>query len=736
MVLGVTLVQTERYIGVPREVLFQILSYLDVQVLGHVARVSKALLEASEDNHLWESIYERAWAKPAEWIGSPPTRWKDYFLTVAKVRRFAQRAPQHESFIFWSFGLPTESARSRTPNPPLALQKDCVSAARGEIPRLHVIDTPLLPLIKKEDSKLDEIFMKAFLILFRFRRPDTGMVRTVFFEHRHQVRDYSRLLEWWLSQIVASSLPCEDRHSLLSFPLSPEKKEVRDFLQGFFLVWLQHGEEATHFNTLRALRKLANDIEQEEKHPSFLEEFLLWKVSRNCSPNHLEHLANIYSHFPLRPTSSSSKKNVSFDKKHLERLAVKQGDLEKAQRLYLQAIRLYEKEQIPLQLAIYLSQTLMQLKKLHSSSSLSKKAQELPLFIFQSAVAQNVEITIPDFETILRFATAFQRSQDYPFLGACLQRIRLPYNTQRRELMASFKCQGMNIRDFQLITQCTAIFQKTPDGRCVQALPLLFRPSYYDETLELIVSFHNAQIQFYLQTQNFMEALYAWMDLCWLLSKSWHSEDPDLFKNLYSILDSNLQVCEEMILVHSDIIAMRLAIAYAYHRLNRLDESLQILQKAVECFDKTKLSWLLKAGETNYKAAELYACCLNTIEDVEKHYLAMLSHHPQRSFLIYHNLATRIYFQPTPMPDSDDEGDTIEIKAVDPGTALKYAQMARELNPNAPETHFLIGLCHSARGEMDLAHSATLTGLQLAQGRFAADHAFSKHDLLLSHSEK
>jgi len=724
MVSTISLVATENCNGLPPEVLLHILSYVNVPALGRLACVSKALLSASEDNKLWKSLYERQWSLPVEWIDAAPSKWKEYYLTVVKVRRIAPENFDDEkgTSAFWSYGLPEESANYKAHQKTLDLQQACIMVAKGAnlivfenseqfidefeeeiessvscslelIHRLPNSKNPsLLPvqntgstsakntLTITDKSKDYKIFIKVFNILHLLRTKGRIQAQAKFLEHRKEFESYSRLLGWWLSEIVHKDLQSKNASDKINFPSrnKPDKQGTRDFLQGFFLTWLKYGEAETHFNTLRALRKLAQETKESgvEKSPKgiFLEELIIWTLCRNKSSFDLESLANLYLHFPQQYSVMYLVNNPSQEKLPDSHL-LNADELEKAVQLYLRVIRLYPPQQVPLRLATNLSLALIQLKQVSPTTPPQDRVLLLPLSIFQTVVNHRERIRIKDLDIVTHFIALFQIKQGYPFIEACLKWIHPPYDEKTLQQMTCFLC---------------------------------------------------TKISFYQQTANFIEALYAWIDLCNFLAQEKQAKLPgdfDLFETLYSLLNTSKQVCEEMLSIPSKLPPIQLAVAYAFYRLNKIEESLRIAMRVVQYFNKSDLQWLSTLSQVDFRAVVIYSLCLGTVDELENYYLEeILDYHSTKRFYIYHNLATRIYF----LERSDEELDQEEMEK-----AIEHAEEAVRIDPDEPEPHILIGLCHSFNGDHEEARYEIKAGVNLCPERFSLEQEFKEEQLLI-----
>jgi hypothetical protein len=712
------LVATENCNGLPQETLLQILSYVGVKDLGRIACVSKELLRISEDNILWKTIYECRWTLPVEWIDEAPSKWKDYYLTVVKVRQFAPKDSENqtETSVFWSFGLPEESAILKPLQTTLGLQQASVMVAKGatlivfrssqesdpefeEEPEIscslslqqrsahsnppnldHAIKTRELTLSGNSESH--RTFMTVFNILYLLRTAGRIKAQEEFLKERKQLETYSRLLGWWLSEIVNQDLYQKNDSLRVTFPAhtNPDKKETRDFLQGFFLMWLKHGEATTHFNTLRALRKLAHENKESgsEEAPKglFLEELIIWTLCRNNALSNLEKLANLYLHFPHR-LSTMTLINHPWTEELPDGDERRAGELEKAAFLYLRTLRLYHPQRTPVQLAVKLSLAWIQLKQIGNNTTPEERALLLPPSIFQAAVNHHERLRIKDLDTMAHFTALFQVKPAYPFMGACLKWIQFPSD---------------------------------------------------EKTLEQTTSLYCTKVFFYRKTGNFVEALYAWIDLCLFLEwerKAKVDDDFDLYGTIYSILNTSKQICEKMVSTQSKLPPVKLAIAYALYRLDRIDESLRMTMEIAPCFNKRALQWLSALSQVDFRAVVIYSLCLDKVAELEHYYLEeMLDYYPEQRFYIYHNLATRIYFLEKSEEESD--ADLEEIKK-----ALEYAEEADAADPHQPETHILTGLCYSFNGDHEEGQHEIKMGVALCPEKFSQGQQFSQEQLLI-----
>lgn len=682
-----TLVSTETASGLPPETLLNILSYLDAQALGRIARVAKALLTASVDNALWKSLYERyLWRIPTAWIDREPPKWKDYYLTVAKVRKCAPEnlADETATSNFWCMGLPDESVNFNANQKTLELQKACVRVAKGAIPILvanpddkvdnpesswEEDETPPLWSFKfpkeletnqpaasaptvAENSETHKIYILVLRVLYSLRQGDRTQAVKLYSGHRKELYEYSRLLGWWLSEILyPDKTPNNEK---ITFPFEHKLKRTRqNFLQGFFLIWLKNGEPSLHFNTLRALRKIAYDTKKHYPNESpsgiFLEELISWTLCRNNSWLVLEKLATLYLHFPH----------------HFPR----EEELQKAISLHDRIIRSFPSDRIPLHLATHYSLGWLQLRDNAPSTTPNERECLLPISIFQQALHRRAKIKHKDLKYLADFTSRFRVERAYPFVRACLNWIKLPYHEK-------------NLSD---------------------PAALLY-----------------AKIEFFREIGSFAEAFDAWVTLCLFLNEEKKAKLEGLASlthSLYSLLNAYKQLCEEVILLPSQLPHIKLAVAYAHYRLNRIDESLRIMTEIAQYFDPIDLEWLKTLGQADLRAAVIYSLCLDTPKDLEKFYLKeMLNYHPTQKFFIYHNLATRIYF-------IENQDDAI--------LALKYAKEAAPLEPDQPETHILIGLCRIYNGDSDEGRSAIKIGETMNPEKFALKKQYIQNDLLI-----
>lgn len=703
MAIRTTLVATETTNGFPPEILLRILSYLDTQALGRIARVSKVLLQASEDNAIWKGVYARQWRIPTEWIGKEPPKWKDYYLTVVKIRSCAPEDLDDERATsnFWCFGLPDESANYKAQQKTLELQRACVRVAKGAIPILvenpdegedakiestweEEDETPALwtfklpkelenpqsiaphqpaasaPLLA-ENSEKNKMFILVFRILSCHRQRNQAQAVKLYLDNRKKLTDFSQLLGWWLSEIL---YPDRTKDSdKIAFPTreNQSKRKRQNFLQGFFLVWLRHGEPATHFHTLRALRKIAHEsnLDSKQVYPdalslsgTLLEELIVWTLCRNNSSIALEKLATLYLHFPHH--------------------SPREEELKKAIFLYDRVIRSFPPDQIPLYLGTNYCLGWLWLRE-YVPSTPNERESLLPVSIFQKALHRRDPMRIKDLKCVADFTYIFEVKRAYPFMRACLNWIKLPY---------------------------------------------------YEKTLQDMVFLLCTKINFFQQMGSFAEAFDAWLDLCLFLNKEKEAKLEkgfSLYRTLYFLLNTNKQICEEAILLKSQIPEVKLAVAYALYRVDRVEESLQIMMEIARYFYQSDLQWLSSLGQVNFRALVIYSLCLDTPKDLEKFYLEeMLDYHPTRRFFIYHNLATRVYF----IEKNSDEED-------DASLALKYAEEAISIDSSHPETHILKGLCHIYDGDGAEGQASIKFGERLCPEKFSLKKQYAENDLLI-----
>ncbi|MBS0649085.1 MAG: F-box protein [Verrucomicrobia bacterium] len=708
MASRIALVPTEGYNCLPPEILFRVLSHLDVQALGRIARVSKALLGISEDNALWKSLYARQWTLPTEWIDREPPKWKDYYLTVVKVRKCAPEDFEDERAIsnFWCFGLPDESANYKARQKTLALQRACVMVANGAIPNLVEDDkTKIQPSLNDEgwededwngankaeimwsfqfpnssknlqrnilkqpaacisllvpDSEDHRIFFIVFRILSLHHLKDQTQAVKLYLDNRKKLSKYSSLLGWWLSEVLFPDKAQHKNPDKITLPIhkNPPKRKRQNFLQGFFLIWLRHGEPATHFNTLRALRKIAHDSklvyhDALSHSGTFLEELIVWNLCRNNSSIALEKLANLYLYFPHH--------------------SPREEELKKAIFLYDRVIRSFPADLIPLHLGTNYCLGWLGLKENDAACVPNERESLLPVSIFQKALHHRDPMRIKDLKCVADFTYVFEVKRAYPFIRACLNWIRFPLN---------------------------------------------------EKTLQDMVFLLCTKINFFQQIGNFAEAFDDWINLCFLFAKEKKAKlekSLDLFQTLYSILNASKEICEEALLLRSQIPEVKLAVAYALYRLNRIDESLRIMVQIARYFYPSDLEWLKTLGQADLRAAVIYSLCLETVEELEQYYLEeMLDYHHTQRFFIYHNLATRIYFIEK---NSDEEDDATR--------ALDHAEEAIRIDPHQPETHILIGLCHIYNGDGAEGQAAIKVGETLLPEKFSLKKQYTEKDLLI-----
>jgi hypothetical protein len=705
MASSITLIPTETTNGFPPEILLRILSYLDTQALGRIARVSKALLQASEDNAIWKGLYAHQWRIPTEWIDREPPKWKDYYLTVVRVRKCAPEDFEDERATsnFWCFGLPDESANYKAQQKTLELQRACVRVVKGAIPILvenpdedkdakmessweGEDETPALwtfkfpkelensqpnapqpadsaPLLA-ENSETNKMFMLVFRILSFHRQGDREQAVSLYLDNRKKLTNYSSLLGWWLSEILYTDKTLQKDSDKIPFPArngNPPKRKRQNFLQGFFLIWLRHGETATHFNTLRALRKIAHDskLDSKQVYPdalslsgTFLEEFILWTLCRTNSSVALEKLATLYLHFPHH--------------------SPREEELRKAISLYDRVIRSFPPDQIPLHLGTNYCFGWLALKSNDSPTHPNARERLLPISIFQKALHRRDHLRIKDLKCVADFTFTFKVESAYPFVGACLNWIKLPFN---------------------------------------------------EKTLQDMASLLYSKFWFFKEIENFAEAFDAWVNLCLFLNekKAKRGITLSLSQSLYLILNTNKQICEEAILLQPQIPQVKLAVAYALYRLDRIDESLRTMMEIACYFDSSDLEWLKTLGQADLRAAIIYSFCLDTPRDLKKFYLEkMLDYHPTSRFFIYHNLATRVYF----IEKNSDEED-------DASLALEYAEEALSIDDSHPETHILKGLCHIYDGDGAEGQASIKFGERLCPEKFSLKKQYAENDLLI-----
>lgn len=254
-IIRYNLVATPGYLPVPVDILIYTLAFVDVRGLCRLACVSRNLLKYTEEDRIWKPRYERQWTLPVEWICTTPPKWKDYYLTVEKVRQFApdNLDDETETSTFWSFGLPEESANYKAPQTTLNLQQACIMAAKGAIPTVDKFyeefddeastslscslefpqksanskahPTTINPaaatstLTITGNSEDHKIFIIVFQILHLIRQGNQIDAEIEFLENRKSLNDYSRLLGWWLSEIIYKDSSSKEKdQNKITFP--------------------------------------------------------------------------------------------------------------------------------------------------------------------------------------------------------------------------------------------------------------------------------------------------------------------------------------------------------------------------------------------------------------------------------------------------------------------------------------------------------------------------------------
>ena len=85
------------FLGIPLELQYQILSYLEIQDIPNIQLVSRYFYALSLENGVWRSLAEKRWpgctafagkpAKRRKFIGLASIKWKDYFTERVSIEK-------------------------------------------------------------------------------------------------------------------------------------------------------------------------------------------------------------------------------------------------------------------------------------------------------------------------------------------------------------------------------------------------------------------------------------------------------------------------------------------------------------------------------------------------------------------------------------------------------------------------------------------------------------------------
>ncbi len=205
--------------------------------------------------------------------------------------------------------------------------------------------------------------------------------------------------------------------------------------------------------------------------------------------------------------------------------------------------------------------------------------------------------------------------------------------------------------------------------------------------------FYSIKITLCELTGNFSEAARSWVMLCKCLSNHPDEEAFDEFKEeiyrqIYHVLDKSQEACKALSTLTTSCKMVQVGVAYALYKQGNIERALQLmvhLAPMVKCRD---LQWIQECDKNSFEAALIYSMSLESEEDLDDFFMDMLEDYPKCAGFIYHNLATRLYFE-----------------GVFRG-ALESVDLALEYNCDEAETRVIQGLCYRSSGELEKADEA------------------------------
>lgn len=189
----------------------------------------------------------------------------------------------------------------------------------------------------------------------------------------------------------------------------------------------------------------------------------------------------------------------------------------------------------------------------------------------------------------------------------------------------------------------------------------------------------------------------------------------EIYPLIYKILDASSEACQEMTSIKTDCIHTQIGIAYAHYLTKNSETALRLIAHISPLIDSDHFEWLFEYSKKEFNAVVIYSLLLKSVLEIENYYLDMLNVYPnEKDFFIYHNLATRLFFQ----------GHANE--------ALDYIEIALENDSKQAEAYVIKGLCYQKLEKNDESEIAFKEAAELEPAIFPLSRMdYTQQSLLL-----
>jgi tetratricopeptide (TPR) repeat protein len=649
-------IETSPFITLTNEIKVEIFSYLSELALCRIAQVCKDFKSISQNNILWKPLYCRKWGLSKDWQIPYPHNWKNYFERVYQAEKVyqAKKDPKSseskEYSFYWGRGCPIESIKKHQG---ADTNKNLILAElyaiMGNVNKAQIIKNAIQLSVKL--SKKQELHLSLISILCHLNKKDYDKALNEYNENRENFIKISHLNGLWISNLIHS---LSSRTPTISLPENKYSYETEleyvEKLKGASIIWMEQGKESASLTTIHCLSEIVQRIK---------------KISA--------------------PSDTAEKKEALFFKQFIAlnnqnnisaTFWEKLGDLAyKIKNPEINAIELYIRN---LKLNIYISLenktriTAKLCRSLVDSKNNYNKNNSKEIQLVLQILDQHIKsksLLNPDFlSVIMDFIMAFEIDTHYPKVLDLSKRIDLNNSNQDLKFFYAKK-----IKLCQLVND----------------------------------------------TKN---AISSWKSLCIYLNENSTPKQEnelqkdktpiDIYPMIYRILDSDDKACEEMISTKPDCIQAHVGIAYAYYRMNNVESAIKVILSIKQYIESDDIHWLYEYSKADFRAIVAYSLTLQKDQQLEDYYLDMSEYSSNHDFYIYHNLATRLFYQ----------------GYID--KALKYIEMAFEHGSEA-ESYIIKGLCHLQKKELEASQKAFEQAYQLDSSMVVDHFDYPQEQLLI-----